>query len=315
MSKFLGIDTSNYTTSLSLFDDGGNGFLNLKKLLPVKSGEKGIRQSDAVFHHTVQLPELFDTADADFTEVKAVGVSVSPTLRSGSYMPCFLAGVSAAVAAAKTAGAKLYRFSHQQGHIAAVLAGGKWYDLIDKSFICFHLSGGTTDALLVSPDSENVFDIRLAAQSLDLKAGQAVDRVGLMLGFDFPCGVKLDEAAQKSDRRFNIKPSMKGFDCSLSGIENKCRKMKDDGESDEDVARFCILSISAAVEEMLVRLYSEHGEMPVVFCGGVSSNSLLRKNFEEKYGAVFAPAGFSTDNACGTAYLAYLKNIRENCND
>ena len=56
--KFVGIDTSNYTTSIAYFD--GIGGENCSKLLPVKEGELGLRQSDAVFAHIKSLPELSD---------------------------------------------------------------------------------------------------------------------------------------------------------------------------------------------------------------------------------------------------------------
>ncbi|MDE6596709.1 MAG: peptidase M22, partial [Oscillospiraceae bacterium] len=54
--KILGIDTSNYTTSAALYDTVSGEIKQEKLLLPVKSGELGLRQSDAVFHHTKQLP-------------------------------------------------------------------------------------------------------------------------------------------------------------------------------------------------------------------------------------------------------------------
>jgi len=312
MSKYLGIDTSNYTTSVAVYDSDTDCFVNEKKLLPVKSGEKGLRQSDAVFHHTVQLPELFDRIDfAGIGKVDAIGVSVSPTTQDGSYMPCFLSGVSVATALADTLGVPLYRFSHQQGHIAAVLASSANEKLLKESFIAFHLSGGTTDALLVKPDSDRLIDISLVAHSLDLKAGQAVDRTGLMLGLDFPCGAELDRLAQKSVKEYKIKPSMKGVDCSLSGIENKCRSMLDSGEAKEDIAKFCILYIASSIGTMLVELKKQHGDLPVVFCGGVSSNTMLQSFFKDKYNAVFSTPEYSTDNAAGIAYLAYMMNSKD----
>lgn len=312
MSKFLGIDTSNYTTSVAIYDSDSDCFVNEKKLLPVKSGEKGLRQSDAVFHHTVQLPELFDGIDFDAVgKLDAIGVSVSPTTQNGSYMPCFLSGVSVATALADTLCVPMYKFSHQQGHVASVLASSKNEELLNESFIAFHLSGGTTDALLVRPDGEKLIDISLIAHSLDLKAGQAVDRAGIMLGLDFPCGAQLDRLAQKSDKEYKTKPSMKGADCSLSGIENKCKSMLSCGEAKEDIAKFCVSYIASSIEAMLIELKKQYGNLPVVFCGGVSSNTMLQKIFKDKYNAVFSTPEFSTDNAVGIAYLAYMMNKRD----
>lgn len=309
MSKFLGIDTSNYTTSCAVYDSDTVSFINKKKLLPVKSGDRGLRQSDAVFHHTVQLPEVLGEIDFEsIGNLSAVGVSYAPTTEEGSYMPCFLSGVAVGEAVSRTNSIPLFRFSHQQGHIAAVLASSGNEKLLSQPFYAFHISGGTTDLLLVKPDKKKIIDVSLVAHSLDLKAGQAVDRVGVMLGLDFPCGAQLDRLSQGSDREFKIKASLKGADCSLSGIENKCRKMLDSNEKREDIAKFCILSIITNIEAMLIKVSENSDKLPVVFCGGVSSNSLMQKLFREKYSAVFASPEFSCDNAVGTAYLAYLKD-------
>lgn len=307
MCNFLGIDTSNYTTSVAVFNSNDNSILQAKKLLPVKNGEKGLRQSDAVFHHTVQLPQMINELYVNnIGDLTAVGVSKTPTGEKGSYMPCFLTGVSVATAVSKTNKIPMYEFSHQAGHIAAVLCTTGNENLINKEFLAFHLSGGTTQALLVKPDRNNIFDIELVASSLDLKAGQAIDRAGVMLGLQFPCGAELDKLSIKSEKEFNIKVSMKGNDVSLSGIENKFKKMLDNGETKEDIAKFCIMSVVKSVEKMYLNLTEKYGNMPVVFSGGVSSNSLMREYFTSKYGAVFTKPIYAADNAVGISYLTYL---------
>ena len=308
MNSFLGIDTSNYTTSVAVYDSDSESFFFGKKLLPVKSGEKGIRQSDAVFHHTVQLPELLEELCREkFSALKAVGVSVSPTDEKGSYMPCFLAGAANARAISAVTKVPLFCFSHQLGHIAAVIATEKRFDLLEKEFIAFHISGGTTQALLVKPDKDKILSVKKIAESTDLKAGQAIDRAGVMLGLDFPCGKELDALSRKSERVFNTKPSVKGSDISLSGIENKFKKMFDSSERPEDIAKFTIQSICDAILLMAQSLVLQYGNLPLVFSGGVSSNSLLREVICRKYNALFAGPEFSTDNAVGIAYLSYLK--------
>ena len=70
---YLGFDTSNYTTSVALFD--GENVFQSKKLLKVKSGERGLRQSDAVFQHTVNMPKILAELEYDSFKLKAVGVS------------------------------------------------------------------------------------------------------------------------------------------------------------------------------------------------------------------------------------------------
>ena len=311
MSNFLGVDTSNYTTSVALLDTDTMEIKQEKMLLPVKVGEKGIRQSDAVFHHTAQLPvlmqRLFDSCvDA---QLEGVGVSFAPRLVEGSYMPCFTVGDGFA----KSLGAVLeinpQRTSHQMGHILAGLYSCEKLDFLksDKPFIAFHASGGTTDLLLCKPNDDSILDIEEIGSSLDLKAGQAVDRVGVMLGLKFPCGKELDKLAQQSDTKFKVRPVIKENNCCISGVENLCKKMFDNGSEDKDIARFCIEFLNMTFEKMIVSAFEKYGEMPVVCVGGVMSNSIISKALSERFGAYFAKPEFSCDNAVGVAVFSALK--------
>lgn len=303
---YLGIDTSNYTSSAALFD--GKNIVQKKQMLSVKEGEKGLRQSDAVFQHTVNMPVIISALD--LSGIKAVGVSISPRSVEGSYMPCFLVGKGIAATAAKAAGVPLYTTSHQTGHILAALYSAKRLDLIKSRHIAFHLSGGTTEALLVTPDKESIIDAEIVSSSSDLKAGQAIDRAGVMLGLPFPCGKALDDLSLKSNAEFKYRPSMKNLDCSLSGVENKAKAMFLQGSSKEDIAKFVLTCISSTVLAMLEGIYKEYGMLPVIFSGGVASNSLLRNTIKSKYDNVyFAEPEFSLDNAAGCAIYAYLKEM------
>lgn len=306
---YLGFDTSNYTTSVALYYPEENKIIQCKKLLPVKAGERGLRQSDAVFHHTAQLHKLCSDLFAfQQPKIDAVCASVMPRLAEGSYMPCFSVGKNTASCISSVLSVPFYETSHQHGHILAALYSAGRLDLIHERFIAFHVSGGTTEALLVEPSKNELFTCRLIAKSLDLKAGQAIDRVGVMMGINFPCGASLDELSRKSTAKFKIKPSMKGFDCSLSGVENKCKKMLQDGEKHEDVALYCVEYIRAALSQMATSLLNEYGNLPLVFSGGVMSNSLISESFTKQFGAIFAKSEFSCDNAAGIAIMGYLKN-------
>ena len=307
MSLFLGIDTSNYTTSTALYDTGTGVMTQQKRLLPVKSGQKGLRQSDAVYLHLKQLPELLEALLADISEpVAAVGVSVRPRDAEGSYMPCFEAGHAVARAVAAALRVPVYFFSHQAGHIAAALFSADRLDLLERPFVAFHLSGGTTEAVLCRPGAGSP-EIELLHTSLDLKAGQAVDRVGLLLGLPFPAGPALEALSHQSKRTFTVRPSMKDGDCSLSGIENQCAAMRARGEPDADTARYCICAIAAALHGMTRAVRERFPDLPLLYAGGVMSNSDIRAEFTEQYGALFARPGFSSDNAAGIAVLAMRK--------
>lgn len=305
MSAFLGIDTSNYTTSAALFDSEANTIIQSKKLLPVKAGELGLRQSDAVFAHVKQLGDMVQNVFDEYREeITAIGVSTRPRDIDGSYMPCFLVGEMAANCLGAALKVSVLPFAHQQGHVAAALYSAGRLDLFRERFIAFHLSGGTTEALLVEPSAERIIRCTKIGGSMDLKAGQAVDRIGVMLGLPFPAGKYLEELALKSDRKFKIKPVMKGAECCLSGVENKCRKMLENGEKPEDIALFCLKSVEAALCGMTDATLSEYGKLPLVYAGGVMSNCIIRNTIENKYGGIFAKPEFSSDNAAGIAVLA-----------
>ena len=303
---YIGFDTSNYTTSVAVFD--GEHMINKRQLLTVKTGERGLRQSDAVFQHTVNMPALIDDISIDNNNINAVAVSSRPRNIDGSYMPCFLGGINNAVAVSRFSGAPLFKTSHQVGHILAGLYSIDRLDLISKPFIAFHISGGTTEALLVEPDKNEIVTARIIAQSSDLKAGQAVDRAGVMMGLTFPCGKELDKLSLLSEKEFKIRPSMNGLDCSLSGVENKAKKMFENGESKEDISKYILTYISNSIDEMTQRIIDNYGNLPIMFVGGVMSNTLIRKQITKKYNAYFAKPDLSCDNACGIAIYAYLKD-------
>lgn len=308
----LGIDTSNYTTSTALYNTETNQIIQSKQLLPVKKGELGLRQSDAVFHHTKQLPIMIKKLfEGNNVYLDAIGVSVRPRNIDGSYMPCFLCGEGLAESIAAVNNIPVYKTSHQIGHILAALYSSDKLELVNEPFIAFHISGGTTDCLLVEPDNESIIKITEAGTSLDLKAGQAVDRVGLMLGLNFPCGAQLEKFAENSDKKYKIKPTLKDGSCCLSGVENKCSKMLDDGEKSEDIAMFCLQYIYSSICGMTEYALDKFGNLPVLFAGGVMSNKIIRKQLESKFNSYFAEPAFSCDNAAGTAVYAALKGINK----
>ncbi len=309
---YLGIDTSNYTSSCAVYDEQNDMFYSKKQLLPVADGQLGLRQSDAVFHHTKNLsPLLSELCNKYADSISAVGYSYAPRDVDGSYMPCFSVGEGYADVISATLNTKKYSFSHQAGHIAAALWSAKQTHLVNEKFIAFHVSGGTTDVLLVQPDSDNIFSIEMIASSLDLKAGQAVDRAGVMLGLSFPAGPELDSLSLQSEKTYKIKPFMRDGSASFSGLENKCRQMIDNGETKEDIAKYCISYVCTAIEKMTEYALNKIGNVPVIYAGGVMSNTIINETLSKKFGGHFAEPYYSSDNAAGIAYLTYLKEMRK----
>lgn len=309
MSAYIGIDTSNYTTSVAVFDDS-IGMISRKKLLPVESNERGLMQSKALFCHIRQLPEVSEAAFSAFydkggkrSDIRGVCVSEKPRSVEGSYMPVFLAGVSAASAIAQAMHIPLYRSSHQIGHVLAALFSAGRLDLIHERFAAFHMSGGTTELLSVAPDAENIIQCDIAAKTLDLSAGQVIDRVGVQMGLMFPAGAELDRLSAGGRLTREPKICLKGADCCLSGLENICGKMLSSGERREDVARFALEFICRTAIGMRDAVLQRLGDLPMVYAGGVMSNSLIRASIGD---GIFAAPEFSCDNAAGMAVAAKL---------
>ena len=223
----LGIDTSNYTTSVSVLALSGELLANEKMLLPVPENARGLRQSDALFSHTKQLPLLMQKVAPLLSQktLAAVGYSARPRNRDDSYMPCFLAGEAAATSAAAASGAKLYSFSHQCGHIMAAVRSCGNEALLAEPFGAFHISGGTTELLKVVFNGES-FAADIVGGTKDLNAGQVIDRIGVAMGLPFPCGPALDKIANSYEGKIPSR-ALSVSDCyvNLSGLENLAAKL------------------------------------------------------------------------------------------
>lgn len=313
MPNFLGIDTSNYTTSVALYNSDTNEVKQSKIVLNVKQGEKGLRQSNVVFEHIKQLPEVLGNLLEDNPKLDGIGVSVSPRNVDNSYMPCFLCGEKLADSIAIVKNISVYKTSHQVGHLLAALYSADKLEYVNQNVIMFHVSGGTTECLLCEPDAEDVYKFTLIGSSLDLKAGQLIDRVGVMLGLKFPCGVELERLAEQSNVEFNVKPTIKGMDCCLSGVENICLKKFANGDSSADIAKYCLTYLSQTIEAMTALALERFSSNPIIFAGGVMSNKLIKSNLMKRFtNSHFASPEFSCDNAVGTAIYASLMYNRGN---
>ncbi|MDL2218789.1 glycoprotease [Ruminococcaceae bacterium OttesenSCG-928-O06] len=297
----LGVDTSNYATSLAVVDTTKREVVcSLKEFLPVKEGELGLRQNDAIFHHTIAIPALFKEVESNLPlhGVNCVAASNRPRPVEGSYMPCFLAGVSAAAAFAAGRGLTLHTTSHQQGHLAAALFGAGLPNT--ETFLFFHVSGGTTELLLV----KGYEIVGKLGGSTDLHAGQAVDRLGVRLGLPFPAGEALSLLAASCTEEVAPKISVKGIDCSFSGLENKCEQLLQQGHSAAYVAKYCLVAVADTVAAMALEARRQHPGVPVLLAGGVMASDVVRPRLAARLGKVhFAPPQLSADNAVGVALV------------
>ena len=300
----LGLDTSNYTTSVAVFD--GRTGQNEGRLLEVRPGELGLRQSDALFQHVKRLPELFSRLEQAglLQNIEAVGASTRPRAVEGSYMPCFLAGASQGQSLAHTLGVPFFAHSHQQGHLAAAAWSAGRLDLLDRPFLAWHLSGGTTELLRVEPDGTSV-RAEIVGGTSDISAGQLIDRTGVLLGLQFPAGKALDALYDQADACLDYRVKLQELSFSLSGMENKVKQLAAAGEKPANIARFTLDTVIGVVLRATREAQSRWPGLPVLCSGGVASNRQLRGALEQGCQAIFAQPQYATDNAMGTAILTW----------
>ena len=302
----LGLDTSNYTTSAAVFD--GEGGRNQGRLLEVRPGELGLRQSDALFQHVKHLPEVVEAllGEEGLGTVQAVGASTRPRAVEGSYMPCFLAGASQGQVLSQVLGVPFYAFSHQQGHLAAAAWSAGRLDLLDRPFLAWHLSGGTTELLRVEPEEDGVaVRAEILGGTSDISAGQLIDRTGVLLGLSFPAGKGVEKLSRQAQKREYYKVKVNGLTFSLSGMENKVRQMVQRGEEPAEIAWFAQETVCRVVQACTKAAMEQYPGLPVLCSGGVASNGRLKELLRQNCGALFAQPQFSTDNAMGTAILTW----------
>ena len=299
----IGIDTSNYTTSIAFFD--GVGGENCSKLLPVRQGELGLRQSDAVFAHIKSLPELsgrlFDLMGQQ--NITAVGVSTRPRAVEGSYMPCFMVGYSHAKMLSDAFRVPLVEVSHQQGHVAASLWSADHLELMDQPHLAWHLSGGTTELLLVEPEGKNVRCTKIGGTT-DISAGQLIDRTGQLLELPFPSGKHIDALSKEAAMKETFKVKCPGLEFSLSGVQNKVQQFHQKNGIPAETAAYALRCVAGAVYQASKNAMKAYPGLRIVFSGGVASNSMLREVIAP-LDPIFSQPQFSTDNAMGVAVLTH----------
>ena len=297
MTAVLGLDTSNYTTSAAWFD--GERGRNAGRLLEVPAGRLGLRQSDALFQHIKRLPEMVRSLEQ--LDFRAVGASTRPRAVEGSYMPCFLAGASFGEAMAHVLGVPFYAFSHQEGHLAAAAWSAGRLDLLEGSFLAWHLSGGTTELLRVEPEG-TFLRAEIVGGASDLSAGQLIDRAGVLLGLPFPAGKALDALAEKDSHSDCYAVKVNDLIFSLSGMENQIQNLTARKKSPAYVANFALNTVAQVVRRTTEEAQSRWPGLPVLCSGGVASNRRLRAALPQ---AIFAAPEYSTDNAMGIAILSH----------
>lgn len=305
----LGVDTSNYKTSIAIVDSDKNIICDERRFLTVKQGERGLRQSDALFQHIKNLPELMENVRSKFDgKFCAVAYSSKPRPVEGSYMPVFLAGESFARSLAAAMNVDCVPFSHQEGHIEAIKAFSNLKN--SERFLSCHFSGGTCELLDVTANDRG-YNIDIIGGSKDISFGQVIDRAGVAMGFGFPAGEEMDTLALEAETSTRILTPIKVKDMwlNLSGIDTQIKKQLDkDGEVNKEFTREIFEKLALSICKMLKQGVQHTGINEIIMAGGVSSSRFMRQIISKELSRddiniIFDDGDLSQDNAVGTALL------------
>lgn len=315
MKYYVGIDTSCYTTSVAILDEDGNKIADKRRILSVKEGKRGLAQSEMVFQHMRNLPELWEEAIAVVRgeDIVRIGVSTMPRRQEGSYMPAFLAGYGYARVLASTLRVPMTRISHQEGHIYAGLWSSS--EIAENDFLAMHVSGGTTELVRVQRDGGAIRSVELIGGSIDLHGGQFVDRVGVALGLSFPTGKKLEELARDGhDDPIELPVSVRELKVSFAGPESQAQRLLKQGADRAAMAAGVEDCVAKSLARLLRNAVRQTGCSAVLMVGGVMSNSYIRTYLQDYFAKkrirarlYYPEAVYSPDNAMGASYAAWLE--------
>ena len=306
----IGIDTSCYTTSIAAITLNREIVFNEKIMLNVKNGERGLRQSDAVFQHIKNFGEISERLKKHIHKkgykVEMICASAKPRDVEESYMPVFEVGKNFAKTMAAIFDCEMLETTHQENHIAASLYGCDKEDL--ERFISVHMSGGTMEILLTEKGDKG-YKTEIVGGTKDISFGQLIDRVGVKMGYDFPAGKYVDENALlcKEDVMSGLKTSVKDGYMNISGLENQVYKLME--EKDKYYVSKAVMNAAIkSLDKALRFVCDKHSIEDVVFVGGVASSKYISKKLSKKLqrnniNSFFTDGAYSSDNACGCAII------------
>ena len=311
----IGIDTSCYTTSIAAITLNREIVFNEKIMLNVKNGERGLRQSDAVFQHIKNFGEISERLKKHIHKkgykVEMICASAKPRDVEESYMPVFEVGKNFAKTMAAIFDCDMLETTHQENHIAASLYGCDKEDL--ERFISVHMSGGTMEILLTEKGDKG-YKTEIVGGTKDISFGQLIDRVGVKMGYDFPAGKYVDENALlcKEEVASGLKTSVKDGYMNISGLENQVYKLME--EKDKYYVSKAVMNAAIkSLEKALRFVCDKYSIEDVVFVGGVASSKYISEKLSKKLqrnniNSFFTDAAYSSDNACGCAIIG-LDNL------
>lgn len=300
----LAFETSCDETSVAVIEDG-NRILSNVVATQIKSHQRfgGVVPEVASRHHieqiTICVKEALAEAQVDYADLTAVAVTYGPGL-----VGALLIGVTAAKTIAWAHNLPLIPVNHIAGHIYAA----RFVQPVEFPALALVVSGGHTE--LVYMPTENQFEI--IGETRDDAAGEAYDKIGRVLGINYPAGKTVDEWAHEGQDTFHFPRAMDkedNFDFSFSGLKsafiNTVHHADQIGETLD--AKNLAASFQAAVVDVMadktVKALHQYPVKKLILAGGVAANQGIRARLQHELQAfpatelVLAPLALCGDNA------------------
>ena len=315
--KILAFETSCDDTSVAIINSNFKVIVNLISSQTTHEDFGGVVPELASRLHLKNIMQLtqaaLTNAELTFEDIDAIAVSVNPGL-----IGALLIGVSFAKSLAYSLGKPLIAVNHMLGHIYANRIENP--DL-KPPYLALVVSGGHTELV----DFKSIDDFEIIGKTRDDAAGEAFDKISKLLELGYPGGPIIDKIAKKGNPKFHHFPralnKKDNYDFSFSGFKTSVRNYL--ASKNDDFIQEHIADIAASVQKAIVdslvsktiAFAKKSSAETIIVAGGVSANSLLRKEISEKgktIGAnVFFPAlEYCMDNAAMIGAAAIEKYQR-----
>lgn len=316
----LGIESSCDDTSAAIIS-GRNILANTAATQAIHNEYGGVVPELASRAHQQNIIPVVDhsirSANIQQKDICAIGFTRGPGL-----LGSLLVGTSFAKSLAMSLGVPLIEVNHLQAHILAHFIEDANPTPPKFPFLCLTVSGGHTMIVLV----KDYFDMEILGKTIDDAAGEAFDKIGKILGLDYPAGPIIDEKAQKGNpKAFQFsKPKVEGYDYSFSGIKTSVlyfiqKELKKNPNFITDNLDNLCASIQKDIVDILmqklIKAAQDLGIKEIAIAGGVSANSALRQAVQEaakkyQWNTYIPKFEYTTDNAAMIALVAQLKYER-----
>ncbi len=318
MSKILAFETSCDDTSVAVIDSNYKVYSNLISSQTTHTDFGGVVPELASRLHLKNIMKLtkiaLEKAEVDFEDIDAIAVSINPGL-----IGALLIGVSFAKSLAYSLHKPLIAVNHMLGHISANKIENP---NLKPPYLALVVSGGHTE--IINFKAYNDFEI--VGKTCDDAAGEAFDKVAKLLGLGYPGGHLIDEISKNGNAEFHRFPralnKKNNFDFSFSGFKTSVKNYLQKNKNvfvEKHLADIAASAQKAIVDSLVTKTinYAKlNGAKNLIVAGGVSANSLLRKEITEKANKIgckvfIPPLEYCMDNAAMIGAAAIEKFNRQ----